>query len=67
MTILMSKDGTQIPAESGQEDVEEQPSSSKLGTMSVARREFLKTSVFASGGIFVGPNSVGMTSPTAPA
>ena len=53
MTTLMSKDGTQIPAESGQEDVEEQPSSSKLGTMSVARREFLKTSVFASGGILV--------------
>jgi xanthine dehydrogenase YagT iron-sulfur-binding subunit len=52
MTTLMSKDGMQIPGESGSEDVGEQPSS-KLSTMSVARREFLKTSVLASGGIFV--------------
>lgn len=52
MTTLKSEDGTQIPGESGSEDVKEQPSP-KLSTTSVARRDFLKTSVLASGGIFV--------------
>jgi xanthine dehydrogenase YagT iron-sulfur-binding subunit len=52
MTTLKTKDGTQIPGESRSEDVKEPPSS-MLSTASVARRDFLKTSVLASGGIFV--------------
>jgi xanthine dehydrogenase YagT iron-sulfur-binding subunit len=52
MMTLKSNDGTQIAGESGSEDVNEQPSS-KVSTTSVARREFLKTSVLASGGILV--------------
>ncbi len=52
MTTLKTKDGAQIRGESGSGVVKEQPSS-KLSATSVARREFLKNSMLASGGIFV--------------